>query len=149
MISWQKLGPHRFYRDRDVLFVELRGDFTRNEVQELWSVVIEIEQEHGHVFRIYDAREGGKMTPEARQYINDRKRVHVPKGPDVIAGANFAVRTIVELIQRAGRLLRIKQAPVFFLASLDDLPELLRVQRELLAAKASLTKSIPPSERAP
>lgn len=149
MVSWKQLGPHRYYRDGDVLFVELHGDFGRDEVHELWEMVIEIEREHGHVWRVFDARDGMSMTPQARQYINDRKLVHSPLGVDVIVGANIAMRTIVNLIQHAGRLLKRKQSPVCFCLSLDELPALLETQRALLAAKASLTKSIPPTDKIP
>lgn len=147
MVSWQKLGTHRFYVEGDVIFTELHGDFGRDEIHLLWDLVVRVEQEHGHVFRVFDARDGLSMTPEARQYINDRKKEHAPRGPDVIVGANIAMRTLVTLIQHAARLLKLKQAPVLFLRSLDEVPPALEAQRLILLATAKLTKSIPPSEK--
>jgi len=135
MASWQKLGAHRFHVEGDVVFIELHGDFGRDDAQVLWDTVIQVEQKHRHVLRVYDARDGMSMTPEARQYISDCRKKYSPNGPDVIVGANITLRTIVNLLQHAARIIKRPTSQVHFCATLDEVPEVLEMHRKLLRAK--------------
>lgn len=135
MASWQKLGAHRFYLEGDVVFIELHGDFGRDEAQVLWDAVIQVEQKNGHALRVYDARDGLSMTPEARQYISNRRKTYAPNGPDVIVGANITLRTIVNLLQHAARIIKRPTSQVHFCATLDEVPAVLEMHRKTFRAK--------------
>lgn len=150
MVTWHKLGAHRYHRDGDVVFMELHGDFQRDDAHEIWNVAEGIERECGYALIVFDAREGLSVSPEARQYLNKRKHQRSVCGAVLIVGASFGLRTIVLLLQHAGRLLTNKpQIPLFFCATLEELPALIETQRPIFAAKQKGQTSATPEQRDP
>lgn len=138
MVSWISLGPHRYYRDGDVLFTEGHGDFSREALLSIWDVALLIEKEHGYVFTVFDARQGLHMPPETRQAVAQQRRQRPMVSANFVIGASLALRTLVGLVQQAGRLLKIRhQVPTFFCATPDELQGILEAQRPIYRAMAA------------
>lgn len=131
MVTWHKLGAHRYYRDGDVVFVELHGDFLRDDAKGVWDVSDAVEQELGYALSVFDARMGMSVSPQARTYINERKAQHQTTGAVTLIGASFPLRTLLGLMQQATRLL-LKKAPtpLYFCAAPEELPAVLALQRK-------------------
>lgn len=136
MPTWEPLGRHRYYRDRDCAVFELHGDVSLDQIQRVFATYELLVQEHGYSLMVFDATAGAGMGPEARRYVGVRNREDLPEGASVVVGANFAIRALVNLLNNATRLFGKTTGLTFFCATIEQAWPWLDIQRQQLAAKA-------------
>jgi hypothetical protein len=104
MPHWEPLGAHRYYCEDDVVFMELHGELSREDLKVLFSHITAAEIQYGYALSVYDARAGASLSPEGRRLVGERGRGQVHEGAAAVLGATFAMRTVVHLLRNASRL---------------------------------------------
>jgi hypothetical protein len=135
MVNFQTALSHRYYRERDVVFVELHGDLELATVQMLFAITDAIEKEYGYALVVFDARDGLSVSPQARRFIGEQNRLRTRPAATIIIGASFALRTLAVLLQHASRVFGKQPAPLLFCSTPEELPPIQESQRQSFAAK--------------
>ena len=114
MGDWQAVGKHRMRIQGDVVFAQIQGEITGDEVVTLLEHMQKVEREYGYVFEIVDASVSGSMSAEARRQNAQWHLQHVLQIELVVFGAGLLMRTMMTLLINAVRLLGRRQiAPNF------------------------------------
>jgi hypothetical protein len=135
MPIWNQQGRHRYYREGDLLFFELHGEFTLADTECMVAQTAAIGEEHGYALIVFDARDGLNMTPEARRYINEVGRQRSIESHSLIIGAPLAMRIMTRLILNAASLFGKQLPPVEFVESTAEVAAWLAAQRQAGAAQ--------------
>ena len=133
MPTWESQGSHRYYRELDLLYLEVHGTFTLADAEWRQALAASIEAQHGHVLTVFDSRHASAITADARRYVAKRSREHVSPGATAVVGASFGLRTVAQLIRNAMRLFGKAAEPVHFCSTAEEALEWLAGQREQLA----------------
>lgn len=130
MPIWSQQGRHRYYREGEVLFFELHGEFSLADTQFMLTQTYEIAEQHGYVLTVFDARDGINMTPEARRYLNEMAHRRRIDSRSLLIGAPLGMRTMTRLILNAASLFGKQMPPVDFVQTSAELPAWLAGQRQ-------------------
>lgn len=106
MPAWQSVGPHRFYVDGNLFGMELNGPVTIPDIAALLSHQEALLSQFDVVLTLCDARHVAMPTPEVRRFLAERgKRIDTARLYSVVITDSVLLRTIVQLIERAARIL--------------------------------------------
>ena len=106
MPAWQSVGPHRFYVDGNLFGMELNGPVTVPDIAALLSHQEALLLQFDVVLTLCDARHAVMPTPEVRRFLADRgKRIDTARLYAVVITDSVLLRTIVQLIEHAARIL--------------------------------------------
>ena len=120
MPNWERRGTHHHYCEGDVVFMEIHGELTVDDMRWMFELCDATEKVYGYVLRIIVTDSTVSVGPEARQLAGDRVRVRPPYGTTAMVGASFAVRTIAFLLRNVARLASKQVSPLQFFASVED-----------------------------
>lgn len=135
MSTWENQGSHRLYHEDDLLFFELHGMFELPDVQRMYAITDATVQEYGYILTVFDAREATGITAESRRYVGEKAKASPNEGAAAIVGASFPIRTLINLLRNASRLIGRPMPPMqFFTAPADGL-KWLATQRPLFQLK--------------
>ncbi len=109
--EFQALGAHSYRIESDVFFLRVKGEVTLADMVEILRVMAQIKRECGSVFALYDSRENTGLDPAARKYAVDNGSEATQAVAAASFGAPFAMRIVVNMINRAHGLLRITSTP--------------------------------------
>lgn len=137
MADWEQRGGIRCYRDADIFFLEIHGVFSLDGAERMFEISDAICQEYGYVLTVFDASDARGMHPEARRLVGQRLRDKNIHGASAIIGASLAIRTMVQLLRNAIRLLGRSQAPLLFCHNADEALQWLAEQRPLMQRTAA------------
>lgn len=143
MPTWQPLGKHRYFHEVDLVVIELHGELGRMELQFLFSLFDRIEIACGYYLAMYDSRGGASMGPEARHLVAERSRTYKGSSVSAVVGPGIAVRTIIQLILNAMRLVGGPTGLVKFCATPEEAQAWLAYERMRLANQPQQTDSSP------
>lgn len=135
MPTWESHGSHRYYREPDLLFLEIHGTFTLADVQWMHGLGAAIEAQSGYILTVFDSRHASGITAEARRAVAARSRQHISPGATAVVGASLGLRAVVQLIRNALRLFGQAAEPVHFCGTAEEALEWLAGQRRLCANK--------------
>lgn len=107
------IGPHRIVVEQDLLIAYANGPWRMEETKRLLTLSEETYARLGSVYIITVIGPGYDLPPESRKYVAEWGRNNFVNG-NVIAGAPFAMRTLVTLLSRASQLIGAKNATVTF-----------------------------------
>jgi len=107
------LDPHRIVVEQDIVLAYTNGPWRLEEMKRLLALCEETYQRHGSVYIVTVIGRGYDLPPDSRKYVAEWSRSHVVTG-NVIAGASFAMRTLVTLLARASQLVGAKNPAVTF-----------------------------------
>lgn len=129
MTAWEKHGSFRYYREADLVFIELHGVFSLDDALHMYELCETVSQQHGYYLTVFDARNATGITAAARRHIAKRARGPSLLGVSAIIGANFLIRTVVQLIRNAMHLFGAPLTPVLFCATEEEAMRWLATQR--------------------
>jgi hypothetical protein len=143
MPNWMTQGSHRYYVEAELIFFELHGLFSIEDMQLLHELALASAKDFGYVLFVFDAHDGLSISPAARRFSGERARSFSFASASLIVGASLALRTVAQLLQNAARLFGKTRRLIEFCPSLDEVPQWLGRQRQRLratqAAKADPT----------
>ena len=131
MPTWESQGSHRYYREPDLLFLEIHGTFTLTDVQWMHGVSAAIEAQTGYILTVFDSLHASGITAGARRAVAKRSREHISPGATAVVGASLGLRAVVQLIRNALRLFGQATEPVYFCSTAEEALEWLASQRKL------------------
>lgn len=102
---WQPCGEQRFYIRDDLLFWELHGTVTVQDLKVFFEQRMALQRRRGRVFLLVDAQDFVSMPAATRRYAVQFKPDQPLRGAIVVFGSGLLIRTAVSLILAAGRLL--------------------------------------------
>lgn len=112
--SFRRLGKHHVRVDEDIIWILQMGQLELDEVIQLFKLGYEVGDRYGYMLFLGDGRHGLPPTAEARRYqLEQIKQRNLPSHT-AIYGANFVVRSVVTLTQRAVELVTGKPPPLSF-----------------------------------
>lgn len=125
----------------DIIVVKNFGVTTSADLEIILDMYTRVHARYGHMFALYDGREGKGMTSEARRALlakrDDSKQ---SANATAVFGAPFAMRILVNMLDRALLGLRRKGLGVVMFATEEEARAYLDEQRhQILQAKNSRT----------
>lgn len=112
--SFQRLGKHYVRVDGDIIWFFQMGQLELDEVMQMFQIGYGVAERYGYMLILGDARNALPPTAEARRYqLEQIKRRSLPSHT-AIYGANFVVRAVVTLTQRAVELITGSPPPMSF-----------------------------------
>jgi hypothetical protein len=106
MPDWQQIGLHRCYGDGNLFVMELGGDVSLDEISRLLATQDALISRFPTVLTLCDARRAVLPSLEVRRFLAARgKRLGAYKLPSVVITNSVLLRTMVQLIEQAVRLL--------------------------------------------
>jgi hypothetical protein len=126
--------------EEDLLIARLEGDYTIDVAVYSQTFTGIMGQKYGYRLQLIDVTRAGTITPEARRcLLQDRHKTRVP-GAVAIVGANFAVRTLADMVTRALKTLTKTHLGVGFFDDEKGARLWLNEQRNRLRTEAASTK---------
>lgn len=127
----------------DIVFVKTRGETTLDDLQVIFRAYAEVRRKHGRVLALYDGTSGGGMTSDARKEIMASSNIP-DRTTEAVAtfGAPFAMRALVNMLDRALAALRRKRLGVaMFATEMEARAYLDQERRRFLAARSTFVSS--------
>lgn len=124
------LGKHLIRIEGDTLFMVTRGVVTGDEMVELFGRFDEIKREHGMLFVLFDSRLNTGMEPQARKFALEQTDVGRGADLQVLFGASFGVRVIINMILSALKLLGKKSTSVYMMGAESEARAFFEQERE-------------------
>lgn len=108
--DFRPLGAHSYRIEGDVLFFRMKGVVSLADMCEILRLTAEVKEANGAVFTLYDSRENTGLDPAARKYATDHgsEKTHVVAAASF--GAPFAMRVVVNMLNRANGILHKSRA---------------------------------------
>jgi hypothetical protein len=114
---WQ-FGSHSMWvAAPDVLRLDLDGEVNCEQLQNILDTQEAWGRDLARWFSIVNMSQFGKSTAESRAYM--AKRTPNPRVTSIAFGASFAMRTVVEMMMRARRLLYREVNEKFFMVATE------------------------------
>ncbi len=135
--AWPIRGPNTNIRiDGDIVVVQPVGATTTEDLVFIFQAYAEVRREYGILLALYDSRFGKGMTPEARKELF-AATAEPDKTADATAvfGASFAIRALVNMLERASAILHRKRLGAAMFATESEAREYLDQQRIRLRSK--------------
>ncbi|QSQ27707.1 hypothetical protein JY651_23600 [Pyxidicoccus parkwayensis] len=99
------LGPHKmWFEEPDTVRLATVGVYDQKLMEESNALAFELKKTHPTLYLISDMSRSTGMSAEARKLLVDKPEL-LPYSGTVTYGLNFAVRTMVNMMVRAGELL--------------------------------------------
>lgn len=108
--TFQPIGKHLIRAEQDSVEVIVRGPLTIDDVRALFVVFGRVQSENGRLFILYDAREATGIDAAARQYAASFPSTTQEADLQVVYGLSFGLRVILNMVMRAQKLLRHRNA---------------------------------------
>lgn len=141
MPAWEKHGSFRYYREADLVFIELHGVFSLDDALHMYELCEATTQQYGYNLAVFDAREATGITAAARRHIAQRARGPRLRGVSAVIGASFVLRAVVHLMRNAMQLFGAPLTPVLFCATEEEAMQWLATQRpQLQPARYPVTR---------
>lgn len=111
------IGSHWTQLEGPILFVRPKGTITLADNQALFACAEKVKREYGRVYLLIDGSLGANQCPTARSWAS--KNLHEGNKPNaiVVFGANFGVRVLISLFNRAAQLITRFDLPLEFVAT--------------------------------
>ena len=122
----------------DIVVIKTLGEVTREDLVVIFDAYFKVRSRYGRVFAMYDGRQGKGMASDARKEIMassdnpDRQTNAV-----AVFGAPFAMRILVNMLDRALIGLRRRSLGVTMFATEAEARAHLAQQRQQLASNGS------------
>jgi len=96
----QNIGTHSVEVDGDVVFYQMRGIITLDDMKEMVVLQARVRRERGRLFVLYDSRENTGLHPAARKYVTDHATPETSADAAASFGASFSLRVLVNMFTR-------------------------------------------------
>ena len=133
--DFRPLGAHFYRIEGDVLFFRMKGVVSLADMVEILRLTAEVKMANGAVFTLYDSRENTGLDPAARKYATDQGSEKTQVAAAASFGAPFAMRVVVNMLNRAIGLLRAGAVPTVLFNTEVEARAYLQAQRERVASK--------------
>ncbi|MFP2911881.1 STAS/SEC14 domain-containing protein [Pyxidicoccus sp. 3LFB2] len=130
------LGPHKmWFEEPDTVRLVTVGVYDMKLMEESNALVRELKQRYPTLYLITDSRQGTGMTADVRKALGENPDL-MPYAGSVMYGSSFAMRTMVNMMIRAGELMGVKGTTAFaMVATEEDAKAWVAKQREIDRAK--------------
>lgn len=117
--GFQRLGSSHAYREEGaLLFFHTNGVLSLEDMQAMFGLHAKIKKEFGYLLVLYDAKNGGSMSPEARKYAAEHTRPEVMHSASAIFNISYPARVIATLVHRATKVIsKLPIGPMAFFAT--------------------------------
>jgi hypothetical protein len=112
--SFQRLGKHFYRIDGDMIWMFQVGQLELDEVITMFQLGYQLQDRYGYMLILGSARYALPPSAAARRYQVDQIKVRNVPSHTAIYGANFVMRTMVTLTQRATELITGQPPPMSF-----------------------------------
>jgi hypothetical protein len=102
------------YTEADLLNLRLEGEYTLEATKYVQACTESLIAEYGYYLQLMDVRKAGSMTPDARRWLFANYDATKLAGACAIVGANFAVRTLAQMVIRALNKMNKTPLPIKF-----------------------------------
>lgn len=131
-------GGHTLsFEDPDLVRVVFDGEVDLKQLYEMNDLVREFKASRGTIYLVADARKGLGFSAEARKAVSDDPKLS-PYAATAFFGASFAMKTIVNMLNRAMALMgRSTGGVMTFVDTEEEARAWVAKQRAAAAQKAS------------
>jgi len=106
------LGTHLIHIDGDTLVLKARGTMTAKDVRMLLDWFVQIKQEHGALFVVYDGRQCTGFDAGARK-VGSAERTNAAYADLRVAfGLPFTIRVLLNMVLYAQKAMFNRDVPV-------------------------------------
>ena len=130
------LGPHKmWFEEPDTVRLVTVGVYDMKLMEESNALVRELKQRYPTLYLITDSRQGTGMSADVRKALGSNPDL-MPYAGSVMYGSSFAMRTMVNMMIRAGELMGVKGTTAFaMVATEEEAKAWVAAQREADRAK--------------
>jgi hypothetical protein len=100
ILDTPELPQIRLSREEDLLILRLEGEYTRNVAAYVQTHVVQVSDVYGYRLHLVDVTHAGSISPDARRFLLEQRRISKAPSAVAVVGARFAVRTIAHLVMR-------------------------------------------------
>jgi len=118
----------------DLLLLRFRCDYDAAVVTYLRAIRATFAERYAYRLILFDVRGAGTVTPEARRMMLAWNKEHSAPNAIAIVGANFAMRTVANLVLSAIRTLTKQELGFSFFETEPEARTWLAAQRSKLVA---------------
>lgn len=133
--DFRPLGAHVYRIEGDILFFRMKGVVSLADMIEILRLTAEVKAANGAVFALYDSRENTGLEPAARKYATDRGSEKTQVVAAASFGAPFAMRVVVNMLNRAIGLIREGAVPTVLFNTEAEARAYLHAARESARAR--------------
>ncbi|WP_240360497.1 STAS/SEC14 domain-containing protein [Pyxidicoccus caerfyrddinensis] len=132
------LGPHKmWFEEPDTVRLVTVGIYDMKLLEESNALVRELKKNHPTLYLISDSRQGTGMSADVRKLLGENQDL-MPYAASVMFGSSFAMRTMVNMMIRAGELMGKKGGiPFAMVGTEEEAKAWVAEQREAAKSKAS------------
>lgn len=111
------IGTHWTRLEGPIVFVRPKDTITLADNQALFAWADKVKREYGRVYLLIDGSLNANQEPAARAWAS--KNLHEGNRPSgtVVFGANYGVRVLITLFNRAAQLITRFELPLEFVAT--------------------------------
>ncbi|MCP3141083.1 STAS/SEC14 domain-containing protein [Pyxidicoccus xibeiensis] len=114
------LGPHMmWFEEPDTVRVTLSGVYDMKLLEESRALVLELQKRHPTLYLIMDARNGAGMAADVRKQLSTSED-YMPYAASAMFGTGFAMRTMINMMVRAGSLLGRSSSRPFVMVGTEE-----------------------------
>jgi len=135
--DFRPLGAHSYRIEGDLLFFRMKGVVSLADMIEILRLTAEVKMANGAVFTLYDSRENTGLEPAARKYATDHGSEKTQVAASASFGAPFAMRVVVNMLNRANGLLHKTSIPTMLFNTEAEARAYLQAAREEVQAMAT------------
>ncbi|QSQ27706.1 STAS/SEC14 domain-containing protein [Pyxidicoccus parkwayensis] len=114
------LGPHKmWFEEPDTLRLVTVGVYDMKLLEESNAIANELKKLHPTLYLISDSRQGTGMSADVRKLLGEKPEM-MPYAGSVMFGSSFAMRTMVNMMIRAGELMGRKADTEFAMVATEE-----------------------------
>ena len=133
--SWHLRGPNvRVRIEGDIVVVQSFGVTTLDDMKLIFEAYAMVRRAHPTLFALYDSRYSKGVTSEARKAIVNANSHAETTDAAAVFGAPFAMRALVNMLDRASMFLRGRPLGVAMFATESEARNYLEQQRFRLSS---------------
>ena len=113
-----QIGPHRVEVENDIVFAYCSHRLQFAELKQILDLCEKIHARFGSAHLVTVMGPGYELPPESRKLAAEWGRDH--ELHNIVIGASFAIRTLINLLSRASKLVGSRAAGVDFVSTIDE-----------------------------
>ncbi|MFP2931323.1 STAS/SEC14 domain-containing protein [Pyxidicoccus sp. 3LG] len=119
-----------WFEEPDTVRLALVGVYDAKLLEESRALVLELQKRYPTLYLIMDARQGAGMSADVRKLLSSDEN-YMPYAASVMYGTGFAMRTMINMMVRAGSLLgRTSSRPFAMVGTEEEARAWVAEQRE-------------------
>ena len=135
-----QIGPHRIEVENDILFAYVSHRLQLEELKQIHDLCEKAHARFGSAYLVTVMGPGYELPPECRKHAAEWGRDHDLY--NLVVGASFAIRTLINLLSRASKLVGARNPGVDFVTTIDEARQRIAEHKERVANSQENLKNL-------